>query len=331
MKVTHLGSGHFSIWAHHGDASDLLINTSSPYNQGCTLLEKGQEYTLEINSKGEWMAEAYKLGTSSSSSFCGSGDCITPIFIADTDIYQIETEGDGHFAVWGHHEDGDKDLLVNTTDAYSGKVMFRGATGKHIFFEITGEREWTILSDENDVPVVISSFEQTHSLKDDSDENNSEIESNNVVSDNAGVQESSPQGDSWITQEQIDKITQAESERKKNIFMLALTQDDLEGFLWGRRTMYESVWKQLYIDNNYNINWVWQDIKTDLDLYNAFGESEYTDLWVIAEATYDAYESGALKESLSEEEYQKLIDTVNKVANRLGVFYASQEIADTYS
>ena len=145
------------------------------------------------------------------------------------------------------------------------------------------------------------------------------------------MQESSPQGDSWITQEQIDKITQAESERKKNIFMLALTQDDLEGFLWGRRTMYESVWKQLYIDNNYNINWVWQDIKTDLDLYNAFGESEYTDLWVIAEATYDAYESGALKESLSEEEYQKLIDTVNKVANRLGVFYASQEIADTYS
>lgn len=336
LKVTHLGNGHFSVWGHHGDKSDLLINTTSPYNQGCTLLEKGQEYTLEIGSKGEWVAEAYRLGTSSSTSFYGSGDCITPIFVAETDIYEIEAEGDGHFAVWGHHEDGSRDLLVNTADTYSGKVMFRGATGKHTFFEITGERDWTILSDGDDAPVAVGSFEQQSKSEDndyteDTSNDTSKLESNDASYDSEQPQKDNSKGASLITQEQQDKIIQAENERKKNTFMLAIAQNDLETFFWGGTSIYESVWRQLYMDDNYNANWVWQDVKTDLDIYNAFDNSEYTDLWVMAEALYDAYESGALKEATTEEAYQQLIDDINKISNRLGVFYASKEIADSYS
>lgn len=364
LKVTHLGSGHFSIWAYYGDESDLLINTISPYNQGCVLLNKGQEYTLEIKAENEWTLEAHKLGTSSSSSFCGSGDCVTPIFVAKSDIYEIKAEGDGHFAVWGYHDDGSRDLLVNTIDTYSGRVMFRKATGKYTFFEITGERDWTILSNGDDEPLAVGNSDQNpNSGNNDNVEDSSGVDdtSNNeqtqetaskegsealqeqgnetaqtgtnddATSGSEQAQENNSQGGSWITQEQEDKITQAQNERKKNTFMLAIVQDDFEEFLWNGKCVYETVWKQLYIDYRCDVNQIWQAIKADLDIYNTFGESEYTDLWVITEAIYGAYESGALKETMSEEEYQQLIDNINKISNRLGIFYASKEIADANS
>ncbi len=63
--------------------------------------------------------------------------------MASSDVYEIVVNGGGHFAVKGYHEDGSYDLLVNTTDPYSGKVMFK-CKDELCFFEITGERAWTI-------------------------------------------------------------------------------------------------------------------------------------------------------------------------------------------
>lgn len=146
LKVTHSGDGHFAVKAHYGDDSDydLLINTTEPYNGGQTLLFSGREYTLEITSKGDWSVEAYQIGTSSTDSFSGAGDIVTPIFIPTSEVYEIEAEGAGHFAVKGWSATtGRYDLLVNTTDSYSGAVMFNHPE-EYCFFEITGERNFTI-------------------------------------------------------------------------------------------------------------------------------------------------------------------------------------------
>lgn len=143
LKTTHDGDGHFSVKAHYEDTYDLLVNTTDPYIGGCTLLFPEREYTLEVSAKGEWNVQAFVIGTTSAFSFSGSGDFVTPMFVSSSDVYEITAEGDGHFSVRGYYEDGSYDLLVNTTESYSGKVMFKNK-GKLSFFEITGERDFVI-------------------------------------------------------------------------------------------------------------------------------------------------------------------------------------------
>lgn len=146
LKVNHAGSGHFAVKAHYGNGNDydLLINTAEPYNGGRTLIFANRDYTLEITAKGDWSVDAYSLGTSSTDSFSDSGDVVTQIFIPSSNVYEITAPGGGHFAVKGWSvTKGRYDLLVNTTDDYSGTVMFNHP-GELCFFEITGERDFTI-------------------------------------------------------------------------------------------------------------------------------------------------------------------------------------------
>ncbi len=144
LKVTaNSANRHFAIKAHYDNTYDLLINTTSAYNGGSTLLYPNREYTLEITGTGDWIIEAFKLGTSSTDKFSAKGDYVSPIFICSSDVYVVDAPGGRHFAVKGHHDAGGYDLLVNTTDNYSGKVMLK-QKGEFCFFEVTGEREFTI-------------------------------------------------------------------------------------------------------------------------------------------------------------------------------------------
>lgn len=144
LKVTaNSANRHFAIKAHYDNTYDLLINTTSAYNGGATLLYPEREYTLEITGTGNWTVEAFKLGTSSTDKFSAKGDYVSPIFVCSSDVYEIDAPGGGHFAVKGYHDAGGYDLLVNTTDSYSGKVMLK-QKGELCFFEVTGEREFTI-------------------------------------------------------------------------------------------------------------------------------------------------------------------------------------------
>lgn len=47
----------------------------------------------------------------------------------------------------------------------------------------------------------------------------------------------------------------------------------------------------------------------------------------MAGALYDAYKSGDLKDMLGDD-YQSVIDDLNSVTKRLGIFYASRELAE---
>lgn len=140
--IIHAKNGHFSVKGHYGDDSDLLINTTDSYD-GTTLLFPDQEYRFEVSARGDWTIELYKIGTSSTDSFSGNGDCVTPIFLKTSDVYEITTNGGGHLAIKGWGDSG-YDLLVNTTDEnYSGKVMF-DSKDDYAFFEIKASREWEI-------------------------------------------------------------------------------------------------------------------------------------------------------------------------------------------
>ncbi len=145
LKATNAGNHHFSIWAYYGeDDRDLLVNTSDPYIEGCTLLLPNEEYTLEVSATGEWSIEAYEIGTSSTDQFSVSGDYVTPLFLSTSDVYEVTSSGGGHFSIWAYTSDGDRDLLVNTSDDdYSGKVMLK-CKGEYCFFEINSERDVTI-------------------------------------------------------------------------------------------------------------------------------------------------------------------------------------------
>lgn len=140
--IIHGENGYFSVKGYYGDESDLLVNTTDSYD-GTTLLFPNQEYRFEVSARGDWTIELYKIGTSSTDSLSGSGDCVTPIFLKTSDVYEITTNGGGYFSVkgWGNR---DYDLLVNTTDEnYSGKVMF-DSKDDYAFFEIRASREWEI-------------------------------------------------------------------------------------------------------------------------------------------------------------------------------------------
>lgn len=114
-------------------------------------------------------------------------------------------------------------------------------------------------------------------------------------------------------------------------FSLALVQDDIETFYWGGTSAFGDVWGQLYRDSGYNADVVWQTLKNDLSIYNAFGSSDYADFWIAGEALYDQYESGELERNLPTDQYKMLIDKLNKITKRLGIFYSSREIADSFS
>lgn len=142
LKFVCKDNRHKAIKAHYNDTYDLLVNSTEPYS-GYTLLFPETEYIIEINADGPWDIEIYNIGSASNDKFSGIGDWVSPIFISSSDVYEIIAEGGGHFAVKGYYGYGDYDLLVNTTDSYTGKVMFK-QKGEYCFFEIMGERNWSI-------------------------------------------------------------------------------------------------------------------------------------------------------------------------------------------
>ena len=140
--IVHSGGGHFSVKGHHSGGYDLLVNTTDPYD-GKTLIYPDEEYTFEVTAEGEWEIDLYRLGMSSVDSFSGDADYVTPMFLRTSDVYEITTNGSGHFAIKGWTDNG-YDLLVNTMDEnYSGKVMF-DSDEQYAFFEITASRDWEI-------------------------------------------------------------------------------------------------------------------------------------------------------------------------------------------
>lgn len=130
--------------AHHGDDYELLVNESDAYT-GCTFLKDCYDTNVmfEINATGEWTLEIYFLGSSTTDSFSGKGDFVTPIFAPSSKVYEIKCPADRYFCVKGYYGNFDYDLLVNESEPYSGKVLFK-PYGGYAFFTIESHGEWSI-------------------------------------------------------------------------------------------------------------------------------------------------------------------------------------------
>lgn len=140
------GDRNFIVHAHYGDGKydqDLLVNKIGEYS-GDVYIRPG-DYTLEIQSSGHWSVKAYPLAVTSDSSFYGSGDSVTPLFMPTSTVYNIGGSGDSNFIVYGYYGDGkyDRDLLVNTIGTYSGTVLFKHKNA-YSFFEIICDGSWSI-------------------------------------------------------------------------------------------------------------------------------------------------------------------------------------------
>lgn len=145
IHITNDGDRNFIVWSHHGTGDydkDLLVNRIGDY-EGDVYLQPGT-HTLEIKSSGDWSVKVYPLGTSTTDSFSGNSDYVTPYFIPSTGIYAINYEGDGNFIIWGYYGTGkyDKDLLVNEIGNYSGSVLFK--RNNYSYFVIKSKGNWSI-------------------------------------------------------------------------------------------------------------------------------------------------------------------------------------------
>lgn len=144
IKFVCADNRHKSVKAHHDDTYELLLNETKPYSGITFLVDCYDTYVdFEINASSDWTLEIYELGSTSTDSFSGNGDYVTPMFYASSNVYEIQYSGERHIAVKGYYDDFDYDLLVNEIGSYSGKVYFT-PKNKVAFFTIETVGEWSI-------------------------------------------------------------------------------------------------------------------------------------------------------------------------------------------
>ena len=144
VKFTCLDDRHKCLIAHHDDDYELLVNESDSYT-GCTFLKDCYDTNVmfEINATGKWTLDVYCLGFSTSDSFSGKGDFVTPLFIPSSQVYEIKCPANEYFCVKGYYGNFYYDLLVNESGPYSGKILFK-PYGNYAFFTIESHGEWSI-------------------------------------------------------------------------------------------------------------------------------------------------------------------------------------------
>ena len=138
---------HFSVKAYDSMAEyiDLLVNTTSQYS-GVTYDPTQSTAMLEVSATGDWTIEVVSIYTMdaliSGNSISGEGDAVLQVFapVLTADIQG--NDASAHFSVKSYDMDGwYLDLLVNTTDPYSGTVMMGLDVSTLV---ISAEGPWTI-------------------------------------------------------------------------------------------------------------------------------------------------------------------------------------------
>ena len=138
---------HFAVKSYdeNGETVDLLVNTTSVYN-GTTLGSTNGVKLLEISANGEWSIDLVSIynmpSLSAGETYSGANDAVIQI---NTDGLTAEVSGNEskrHFAVKAYDLDWNYiDLLVNTTDIYSGTVML---TNSPNLLVINADGPWSI-------------------------------------------------------------------------------------------------------------------------------------------------------------------------------------------
>ena len=136
---------HFSIKGYdsNGEHQELFVNTTEPYS-GITVAPLADVAMLEINAHGDWTVELVSILEMpiihGGETITGTGDSV---FLTNKSGTTATISGNAesrHFAVISYGLET-IDLLVNTTDEYSGTVMLKSAP---VFMSVTAVGDWSI-------------------------------------------------------------------------------------------------------------------------------------------------------------------------------------------
>jgi hypothetical protein len=146
--VGNAGGRHFAIINYGADGSryDLLVNTTDPYD-GIKPIDFGSnEHTtrFEVKAAGSWTITVMPVTSAKvldvPGKIEGSGDDVIFLIGGTPDVATVVGNQQGrHFAVVGYGNR--RNLLVNTTDPYEGKVVLGGDVRVLV---VTGVGSWLL-------------------------------------------------------------------------------------------------------------------------------------------------------------------------------------------
>lgn len=137
-------SDYFGVQGYAADNSttELFVNTTKPYS-GVTFDPSFKTTQLEISATGDWYVEIRSIYScdviETSDTYYGSGDNVVLMYIG---AQTAEINGNDDGAYFGVKSYGDsEDLLVNTTEPYSGTVKLKYDPE---VLRITAEGDWNV-------------------------------------------------------------------------------------------------------------------------------------------------------------------------------------------
>ena len=146
LRATGNAAGrHSSIKGYdsNGEHQELFVNTTEPYS-GITVAPLADVAMLEINAHGDWTVELVSILEMpiihGGETITGTGDSVFLTNKAGTTATISGNAESRHFAVISYGLET-IDLLVNTTDEYSGAVMLKSAP---VFMSVTAVGDWSI-------------------------------------------------------------------------------------------------------------------------------------------------------------------------------------------
>jgi hypothetical protein len=145
---------HFAVknYGPGNEPIDLLVNTTDPYEGYVPLdfLDAEQTTRFEVTATGHWAIEIIPIAPIPEmaehflevpGTYEGNGDNVIFLTGETPDLAAISgNQSAHHFAVIAYDEGG-RDLHVNTTDPYEGRVMLKATT---IALVVKAVGPWTI-------------------------------------------------------------------------------------------------------------------------------------------------------------------------------------------
>ena len=142
------GADYFGVQSYDssGNPLDLLVNTTDAYS-GTVIDPTQSTATLEISATGDWTVEVASIYTEPTigqgETVTGTGDAVLLVTGYGTTATITGNAEAGYFGIQSYGST-DNDLLVNTTDPYSGTVML---SGDPVILTVTAEGDWSITFD----------------------------------------------------------------------------------------------------------------------------------------------------------------------------------------
>ena len=142
-NTTTAGKGVFSVNVKYADkSSDMAVDDYGNYDGWYFLYGTGP-YTFEIVSSGKWSYQIERLGTTSDTSFSGTGSYTTDIFTGKSGEWHLRHSDHGAFTVWLYTNRG-RDLLVRESGYFDGYIPLTIPTGSSCVLVVEGDGKWSI-------------------------------------------------------------------------------------------------------------------------------------------------------------------------------------------